>query len=626
MSDDILAQLGAKVIGGATPEPFNELTARLDALSGQKIPAPARQFLTADCETDPFDGITYPEPFIWGLYDGYSDEYREFDTPDEFIDCAAEQDAIIYAHNGGKFDWHFITHRMPDGCEPLIINGRLSKFHIGKAEFRDSFNLISQPLRNFLKDDFNYLKLSKPLRWFYRDEIRAYLKSDCVNLWEVIQQFRERYGLHLTQAGAAMQIWQQDFLDKSKYGGPKMRWRQKRDAYQRLRPYYFGGRVQCFESGIIEGSSISVDINSAYPYAMLSEHPFMKIAKVGAGEPPKHYGPWEQLFFTVRGIARGCFPYKDIRGSTYYPADDIRRTYRVTGWELVAAIETKTIEPGWEILEYIGCETTINFREYINYFWQDRTEQKAIMAASEKESAAYHEANWKQQFDKIFMNSLYGKFGSDIERYKRHFFYSREEFGRLKENGLGPDDDYFQFKEWIVLRTPKDASSEQRYYHVGTAASITGFVRAMLWRAVCAAERPLYCDTDSVKAQAFPLGSIDIGPELGQWEIEEEYDYLAIAGKKMYAGRNRERALDRHGKKIVEQWKSRSKGVRLGADQIVHISQGGFVDYHPEAPSFKLRGDRPEFISRHIELTAADATRVPRHLDPEFRNLPENVT
>lgn len=612
MNDDILSQMGAKA--SSEPQPIDSLTARLDALAGQKIAKPPRKFFTADCETDPFDGITIPKPFIWGIYDGYDDEYHEFMDTDEFMDFAIEQDAIIYAHNGGKFDWHYVTHRMPSGCEPLLINGRLSKFHIGNAEFRDSFNLIAQPLRNFLKDDFNYLKLSEPLRWFYMDEIRAYLKSDCVNLWEVLQQFREQYGLHLTQAGAAMQIWQQDFLDKKRYKRAS-HWRQKKDSYQRLRPYYFGGRVQCFESGIIEGESINVDINSAYPEAMTYDHPFLKIAKVGEGEPPKEYGAWEQMFFTVRCIARGCFPYKDIRGSTYYPSDSVWRTYRVTGWELIAAIETETIEPGWDIIEYVGCEDTVNFSNYVQYFWDDRIKHKGTMKTADPNSDAYHEANWKQQFDKIFLNSLYGKLGADIERYKRHFFYSREEFERMKAKGLGPDDDYFQFKQWIVLRTPKDTTREQRYYHVGAAASITGFVRAKLWRGICASNRPLYCDTDSIVAASFPEGAIELGDELGQWEVEAEYDFFAIGGKKLYAGRHRERAKD--GKEI---WKSRSKGVHLNAPQIISVAQGGIIDFHPEAPSFKIRGDEPEFITRKVVLTAADATTVPRRLDPEFQD------
>ena len=39
---------------------------------------------------------------------------------------------------------------------------------------------------------------------------------------------------------------------------------------------------------------------------------------------------------------------------------------------------------------------------------------------------------------------------------------------------------------------PKDS-----FYNVATAASITGFVRAFMWRAICDSEEPLYCDTDS---------------------------------------------------------------------------------------------------------------------------------
>lgn len=572
----------------------------------ERIPKPNKPFWTADCETDPFDGVTLPKPFIWGVYNGYDDEYHEFLETAAFIEFVRDKRVILYAHNGGKFDWHFITRFMLDGSEPLIINGRLAKFFIGECEFRDSWNLIAQPLRNFLKEDFDYDKMHRAVRHLHMDEISKYLESDCVNLWEVLQQFRETYGLHLTQAGAAMQIWQHDFMDKGKYPG---RWRQKKDDFLKLRPYYYGGRVQCFRSGDFERKAISVDINSAYPYAMTFDHAFMRPTVVGDGTPPEKFGPWERLFFDVRGVARGCFPYRDSRQKTYYPADDVRRTYRVTGWELVAAIETGTLDD-WEILSYIGCESTVNFSNYIDYFWSERLGYKERLHADPND----YVAKWRQHFCKIFMNALYGKFGADIERYKRHFFYSLEHFERLKLDGLRDNDDWFEFNEWVVLRRLKDESSEQRYYNVGTAASITGFVRAMLWRAICtAAIQPLYCDTDSFCAGGIKKDAIALGNELGQWEIEGRYDRVAIAGKKLYAYRFAERNADGS-----ERWKSRSKGVKFGHEQILRVCAGERVIYDPQAPSFKVRGDGPEFIRREIAMTANDATTVPRERDPEF--------
>src|SRR5512147_708036 len=87
----------------------------------------------ADCETDPFDGVTIPEPFIWGYYDGT--HYEEFTNTDDFIRYIYTLgDTILYAHNGGKFDWYFILDYIDDFSKVMIINGRLSKFKIGDVE------------------------------------------------------------------------------------------------------------------------------------------------------------------------------------------------------------------------------------------------------------------------------------------------------------------------------------------------------------------------------------------------------------------------------------------------------------------------------------------------------------
>lgn len=571
----------------------------------EKIPKPAKAFWTADCETDPFDGETVPRPFIWGLYNGYEDKYWEFTREEDFIDFVTQNRVIVYAHNGGKFDWHFITRFMPDKCEPLLINGRLSRFYIGKCEFRDSYNLISQPLRNFLKEEFDYDKMHARHREKYMDEIRHYLRSDCVNLWEVIQQFRDEYGLHLTQAGAAMDIWQKHFKPKEHKGSD---WRQKKPDFSRLRPYYYGGRVQCFQYGDRVGSASSVDINSAYPFAMLHEHPFGRPLIVGEGDPPKELV--NQSFLTVRAVNRGAFPLKCLRGRTYYPADDRKRTYSVTGWEWNAALETGTVED-YEILEYVACEGTINFRSYVDHFWKLRAFYKQRL----RDDPSDYEAKWKENFCKIFLNALYGKFGADIERYKRHFFYSPKAFEEIKDK-LDDETDYYRFNEWIVLRKPKDEESEQRYYHVGTAASITGFVRAHLWKAICASKTPLYCDTDAICAVGFPRGSIKLGNDLGEWGVEGEYDRVCIGGKKLYAYHFSEEWRASHPKS--PEWKARSKGVRLTAEEIVKVVQGETMHYHPQAPTFKLRGNRPEFIARDVTMTADDTSRIPEKTDPEI--------
>jgi len=118
--------------------------------SQKKKPA----FAVIDAETDPFEFGAVIKPFIWGHYDGI--EYTQFDKTEELVDFLMGRDEIVYAHNGGKFDFHFLL----DYCEPyselMIINGRISKLQLGACELRDSWNIITVPLSAYKKEDMVY--------------------------------------------------------------------------------------------------------------------------------------------------------------------------------------------------------------------------------------------------------------------------------------------------------------------------------------------------------------------------------------------------------------------------------------------------------------------------------------
>ncbi len=101
-----------------------------------------RVLATVDSETDPFKIGRYPKPFIWGFYDGSI--YEEFNNVRALLDFFEKQftekdiQYRVYAHNGGKFDYHFMLEHLEADTDVMIINGRLSKFNIGPTEFRDS--------------------------------------------------------------------------------------------------------------------------------------------------------------------------------------------------------------------------------------------------------------------------------------------------------------------------------------------------------------------------------------------------------------------------------------------------------------------------------------------------------
>ena len=161
-----------------------------------------------------------------------------------------------------------------------------------------------------------------------------------------------------------------------------------------------------------------------------------------------------------------------------------------------------------------------------------------------------------------------------------------------------------------------EKSYKWRYYNVATAASVTGFVRAYLFRALSHSGGLIYCDTDSLAAR--DLGSLDYGDGLGQWKREGDFDSYAVAGKKLYAF-HRAGSDSRYDPKAEEQdktWKIASKGVNFASREdgpalIQRIAEGDSVEYEPEVPTYSVTREQPRFINRSILKTYKDIAIAP---------------
>jgi hypothetical protein len=168
-----------------------------------------REIWAADSETDPFKRGRIPRPFIWGAYNG--SEYHEFATAAEFVAFIRDRDCIVYAHNGGRFDWHYLIDQLAPFSTVMVIAGRLAKFKIGKAEFRDSYNIMPMPLRDGGKkleiEDFSILEADVRDLPANKQVIRDRCRTDCIYLHEMLMKFIAEFGLHLTISSASMNAW-----------------------------------------------------------------------------------------------------------------------------------------------------------------------------------------------------------------------------------------------------------------------------------------------------------------------------------------------------------------------------------------------------------------------------------
>lgn len=601
-------------------------------------------FYVADCETDPFHSCTDPDckkvgcevirlkpyergrvprPFIWGLYCGTTDEYYEFATFAELCAFVRDKKITVYAHNGGKFDYHYGREEINSDEPIMVINGRLARFKVGQAEFRDSVNILPVRLKDFQKTEIDYNKLEPDVRHLHDKEIKLYLKSDCVNLWNLIDQYRTRFGKGLTQAGASLKVW-------SKRSGLEIP-KQTPAAHAKYRKYYYGGRVECFKSGAGDTNFQIADINSAYPWAMkVARHPYQTEGVFNDRLPPDN--ELSQCMVTLRGTSQGAFPYRNERGELFFPNDDIERVYHISGHELQAALEFNAVKIK-EVQEVYNFGEGIDFAEYIDHFYKER-----MIAKSVGDKAG-------DIFAKLFMNSLYGKFGAapalyewttdangerklqlvDV-RYQEYLIATTDSVIKWEDEGFKRYKQKLQQKiaagqlldlegwgddRFLMCR---DIPEEKHtFYNVATAASITGYVRAFLFRSLRRCGGVIYCDTDSIAAE--DISRLDMGGALGQWKPELTCDRYAVGGKKLYAFRSSD-PLDMKGyayDSVQEKsgpWKRACKGVNLTPQQIEQVALGQEISFIPTVPTYSIARSAPRFIPRAVVATHKERSYV----------------
>lgn len=590
-----------------------------------------------DFESDPFQHNRKPEPFLFGFYDGINFRSIWCDDPDQLILQVVKsledepEPLLIFAHNGGRFDFHLGLIEHFAGALK-IINGRIVSARIAHHELRDSFALLPFALREYRKDDIEYWKLEREHRHKYREEIVSYMRTDCVALHEIVSAFVETFGLKLTVGSAALNQLKgfHQFKTTNAHFDKSIR-----------EQYYYGGRNQCFEKGIIEAPLKIVDVNSMYPRAMRDFlHPIGNRISISDKIEP------DTCFVTVEGWNKNAFPLRQDDGSLDFSAPF--GTFNISIHEFNAGIETGLFRPK-RIIKTYGIDERSSFDSFVSTFYETRLQAKR------------DGDKIKEILFKFVLNSSYGKFAQNPENFYDwriaklsdpppadecpHCYGNgdcvescywcerlrnmrtrqscarghRDEKGKLKKHTPGYSCcarcDGTGFK-WMRSESQgnyqiwKSRTPMHHYLNVATAASITGAARSMLLRGYAEAQRPIYCDTDSLLCEEFNGHISDT--ELGAWKIEAQGDLAAIGGKKLYAiftftfpGPNkRGEEPERVKFRGRDMWlvKKAHKGAKVTGADIISICEGKTIEYRSESPAFKLSG-KTKFVERKIRMT-----------------------
>lgn len=545
------------------------------------------QTATLDFETDPFRHGRIPRPFAVELYNpeisftAWGDDCVE--KLMSFLEML-ETPLRIYAHNGGKFDFFFLYTYLDNPIR--IINSRIVSCKLFHHQLRDSFAIIPVPLRAYAKDDIDYNLLERHRREKHKQKILSYLHTDCVKLYDLVSAFLDRFGPMLTIGSTAMKEIQSRYQFDTLNGAG--------DDY--FRHFYYGGRVQCFRSGLLRGPFKGIDINSAYPYVMAHRrHPVNGHFNFQRTLPESFDVPY---FAHIRARNRDALPWRETitnddgtwRHDGPLRFDVEEGDFYACSHEIEVALEFGLIDI-IEVYEVAVAQEFITFEEFINEFYAEK-----VAAAQSGDKISYI-------FAKLLQNSGYGKFGQNPANYKDWFI--NRDFGNddeLAEFGYKIESEYEEFELWSKPATIKETS----YYDVSIAASITSATRALLLRGIQLATDPVYCDTDSLICRDFK-GTIS-PTELGAWKHEFTAPAVAIAGKKLYMAYDPDKPLDKayDPKGGTNPVKLASKGGLISPQDLLDIANGGNFTHRNEAPTFSLHNPT-RFQTRIFRKTVDNA-------------------
>jgi hypothetical protein len=352
--------------------------------------------------------------------------------------------------------------------------------------FLDSYRLIPTSLDKAAKSFGLPGKLHHDLALPESDPAwNAYLKQDCVQLYEVLAKFHDYIvnvlggEVGITAPSTAMKLYRRKYLPHSI---PRTI-----DSHAFIREGYFGGRVEVFRA---EGKCLRYyDINSSYPAAMLEPMPVGE-GSHWLGEPPEFLK--QRLGFArcdvevPEDIAIPPLPVKcndpnlpDLKGRLIFPVGKLSGVWELEELNFAVSLGA-TIKKWHEGWYYEGSTIFADFITDI-YRYRDKT------------SPLYSEG--LAAVCKILLNSLYGKFGMKTDR-KIVLRWDDPELPP-EATPASPDPDCpIYFVEKTV---------DAPYIMPQISARVTALARLRLLRAMLKAKETgevFYCDTDSVITDA----------------------------------------------------------------------------------------------------------------------------
>jgi len=444
----------------------------------------------------------------------------------------------LYAHNGSGYDFLFLLPLLiREGIkfEAYKTGGRIF-LNVGDHVFLDSMCILKGSLRLVAKSlGVSTQKWSNLPDDFYQNieryDWRPYMKDDCICLWQCIHVLQTAFSLlgadlKPTLASTALSLFQTHYLSDRI---PILPWNDEHEKCARMA--YVGGRNDIFKSHMRSGACW--DINSSYPYAMLSDVP-TSLVRDGLSDRIPDFGI---------AHARVSVPHTD-----YIPPLHFRKDctlYFPTG-DLIGWYTTKELEfcrnrygrNSIKIDHFIEYKPAPIFRQFVLDLYARRLQAKADKNAIMSEAC------------KLLMNSLSGKMGMSRDRelivngpeYVGYPWNNPQALQQLREHHgkeLKKENCFCTeySREHFVYGIPNYVERAP-YIFPQVIAWITADARIRLQSFLdISGARCCYCDTDSVYAECEigqdPYTQYE-GKELGQLKKEDDIAWAHFSSPKVY--------------------------------------------------------------------------------------------
>lgn len=458
---------------------------------------------------------------------------------------------LLYAHNT-HFDFFVL-----DGITHLqALKWELKNFFINSNVFimtwrkgskklvvLDSGNILKKPLAS-IGEALGVPKLEVDFDTVTDDELAFYCRRDTEILTEWIKAFRRFVREHdlgtykHTIASQAFNAYRHRFMPCKIYV------HNSKPVIELERKAYFGGRTEAFFLGSWQGEPFYlVDVNSMYPSVMRdNEYPVKFIKRRSSCELPTLAG-YLKKYCVIATVSLGTdepvFPLRDLR--TIFPVGEFTTTLCTP--ELQYALDRGMITAVHELALYKKQNI---FKEYVDFFYGLKRHYKE----------AGNDAMYT--ISKLFMNSLYGKFGQRSQSIKE----------------IGPCDPSFNLIETVYdYHTRKHSThyylagkeyimqgeGESFNSFVAVAAHVTSYARLFLWRLICVAgvQNTLYMDTDSLLVNQLGFNKLKhlLHPtRLGALDLQKSISTIEIRGPKDYTfdDKTRIKGIKKNAKKLCD--------------------------------------------------------------------------